>query len=60
MSGQKAHAYAKAISRQSIRIAGSLARFASHWNQINSMVEDRNSHKRIEFPEVHVVQSQIR
>jgi hypothetical protein len=29
-----------------------------YWNRINTMVEDRNSHKGIEFPEMHLIHSQ--
>lgn len=31
----------------------------AYWNRINSMVEDRNGHKGIEFPEMHLVHSQF-
>jgi hypothetical protein len=30
-----------------------------YWNRINTMVEDRKSHKGIEFPEMHLIHSRV-
>lgn len=30
-----------------------------YWNRINSMVEDRQNHRGIEFPEMHLIHTQV-